>query len=100
MAKKPDLNVPTYDGKRFDWHDGHGTCCASDLGIAPGCVPYGRIWTDSCDVGVRIEGRNETKLFTLSAICGPDGDSEVTHWKFTAYPVDPHAQLSITIFND
>lgn len=96
--KKPDLNIPTYDGSLFQWSGAHGFAEASSLGINPGITPGRQVWSDSCDLGflVRSHRTGEERLFTLDS-CGEtrNAEGELTSWRFLG-----EGGVTVIIFND
>ena len=95
--KKPDLDVPTYDGSLFRWSGTTGLADASSLRINPGITPGRQVWRDSCDLGFLVISprTGETRLFTLDS-CGEtrNAEGELSSWKYTSEDV------TIIIFND
>lgn len=70
MARKPNLPLPTHDGRTFTWTGKRGVAEASILGRGY----TGRVWSDACDVGFLVRGRTETKLFVYHGAPSHTGD--------------------------
>lgn len=101
--RRPDLPVPTYDGRRFSWDRCNGVAEATDLCPTPSRTPvyeqpWARVWSDAADVGfnVRSNRTGRVELFTLRTE-HKDDDGDVTHWTFVA-STDP--TITVTIIND
>ena len=95
--KKPDLDVPTYEGSLFSWSGTTGFVEASSLGISPGITPGRQVWSDSCDLGFKVRSprTGEERLFTLDS-CGEtrNAEGELTSWKFVG------GSVTVVVFND
>lgn len=83
-------DVPVHDGSKFFWHQGVGSCDASDLGRVSA-----RLYADSTDVGfiVRSHRTGRTKAFTLARVT-KDSD-EVLSWAYEAAD-----GTKIVVYND
>lgn len=78
---------------------------ASSLGLAPGALPFGRLYDDSADVGCAL--RNPTtdfvgRFFLVEEVLSDAGD--VVAWEFaaTSETINRHrgaARCTLTIYN-
>lgn len=96
---KPDLPVPSYPVNIFDWDREHNrlTVEASQLSRA-GIEWWARLYSDACDIGIKITGRQKEEYFSIIDEVESD-DGEVLYWVLK--PVDRACRLhDVIVWND
>lgn len=90
--------------ERFTWHAPTRTFCAEASDFNDLCGAVKRIYSDACDVGLAIRGRDgRVATFYLSEEHTREGD--ITHWTFLptaeALRIAPRLTgVKVEIFND
>jgi hypothetical protein len=90
MRTNQILPVPVHSGKAFKWTGNHGCCDVTDL---PDIVAT-LVYRDACDVGFRVRGNREDKLFTAVGV-DRSFDGEIT-----AYNYRSEDGFTVRIYND
>lgn len=67
---------------------------SSDLGVRAHELPFGRIYTDACDVGCTIIGNRSTARFYLSEE-QRDSDNDIVAWEFKPTPETERSQPAL-----
>ena len=93
MARKPNLPLPTHDGKLFDWTGNVGMAEASDLGRNF----TGRVWNDACDTGFIVRGKREDVVFVYQGALSHSSDiSDVYGFRYKSLD----GRFQVDIIND
>ena len=90
---KAHFPLPEYDGSKFTWSGGVGTCDASDLGLPVGKEPGTRVWNDSSDVGFMVRGREQTLCF-LYDFDRRNPDGSIRAWVFLSEDGDFQVEVN------
>lgn len=94
------LQMPVVDHSMFSYENGVFAAEASDFGKSPFMH---RVYNDSLDMGIRVQGKVHQVLFLLDEECR-NADGDVTKWVFKPRMVDQlklnTLDVKLLIFND
>jgi hypothetical protein len=95
------LDIDAYPIRQFAWLKEQKKLVAeaSTLSIPVGRPPFGQLYDDACDVGIRIQGDTTDYRFLFNEEEVNAYDNELLSWKFV--PLDRNCPIEeVIIFND
>jgi len=106
-----DLPITPFTSSQFHFEKGQFTAEASTLGIKPAAMPFVRLFSDACDVGIAIKSdktgqvvRYYLKNIEWKYSTGTHVDDEVVAWHFRPVDRDCHNEgtrrTRVVILND
>lgn len=98
-TRKPDMNPPTFDAASLYWANDSFTGEASDLGLAPDALPFGRLYSDAVDLGCVVQYSGSDRAAMVFVFIGSDRRAgEVLSWEFECWY--NNIRVTLKIFND